>query len=50
MDFKEGGLLNMVVNFCGEETIITFSGLQIVIQEEEAKDLAKQILNYFEEE
>lgn len=40
----------MVVNFCGEETIITFSGLQIVIQEEEAKELAKQILNYFEEE
>ena len=40
----------MVVNFCGEETIITFDGLQIVIQEEEAKDLAKQILNYFEEE
>ena len=40
----------MIVNFCGEETIITFSGLQIVIQEEEAKDLAEQIFNYYEGE
>lgn len=40
----------MIVNFCGEETIITFSGLQIVIQEKEAKDLAEQIFNYYEGE
>lgn len=39
----------MVVNFNEEEAIITFSGLQIVIQEEEAKVLAKKILDYFEE-
>lgn len=40
----------MIVNFNEEEAIITFSGLQIVIQEDEAKDLANKILNYFEEE
>ena len=40
----------MVVNFNEEEAIITFSGLQIVIQEDEAKDLANKILEYFEEE
>lgn len=40
----------MIVNFSGEETIICFSGLQIIIQEEEAMQLAKDILNYFEEE
>lgn len=40
----------MVVNFNEEEAIITYDGLQIVIQEEQAKDLANKILNYFEEE
>lgn len=40
----------MVVNFNEEEAIITFSGLQIVIQQEEAIDIAKQILDYFEED
>lgn len=40
----------MVVNFNEEEAIITFNGLQIVIQQEEAIDIAKQILDYFEEE
>ena len=40
----------MVVNFCGEEAIITFDGLQIVIQEKEAVQLAADILNYFEGE
>lgn len=39
----------MVVNFNEEEAIITFSGLQIVIQQEEAVDIAKKILDYFEE-
>lgn len=39
----------MVVNFNEEEAIITFSGLQIVIQQEEAVNIAKQILDYFEE-
>ena len=39
----------MVVNFNDEEAIITFSGLQIVMQEEEAIDIAKKILNWFEE-
>ena len=36
----------MVVNFNEEEAIITFSGLQIVIQEDEAN----KILDYFEED
>lgn len=40
----------MVVNFNEEEAIITYDGLQIVIQEEQAKELANKILNYFEEE
>lgn len=40
----------MIVNFNDEEAIITYDGLQIVIQEEQAKDLANKILNYFEEE
>lgn len=40
----------MVVNFTEEAAIITYDGLQIVIQEEHAKDLANKILNYFEEE
>lgn len=39
----------MIVNFNEEEAIITFSGLQIVIQQEEAIDIAKKILDYFEE-
>lgn len=39
----------MVVNFNEEEAIITFSGLQIVIQQEEAIEIAKKILDYFEE-
>lgn len=40
----------MVVNFNEEAAIITYDGLQIVIQEEQAKELANKILNYFEEE
>ncbi len=40
----------MTVNFNEEEAIITFSGLQIVIQQEEAIDMAKKILDYFEED
>lgn len=32
----------MIVNFNEEEAIITFSGLQIVIQEKEAIDIAKK--------
>lgn len=40
----------MNVNFNEEETIITFSGLQIVIQKEEAIDIAEQILDYFKED
>lgn len=39
----------MVVNFNEEEAIITFNGLQIVIQQKEAVDVAKKILDYFEE-
>lgn len=37
----------MIVNFNEEEAIITFSGLQIVIQKEEAWDLANKIYEYF---
>jgi len=40
----------MVINFNDEEVIITYDGLQIVIQEDEAKELANAILDYFEEE
>ena len=40
----------MVVNFNEEEAIISFNGLQIVIQQEEAIDIAERILDYFEEE
>lgn len=40
----------MVINFNDEEAIITYDGLQIVIQEDEAKELANAILDYFEEE
>ena len=40
----------MIVNFNEEEAIITFDGLQIIIQEEQAKELANEILEYFEEE
>lgn len=39
----------MMVNFNEEEAIITYDGLQIVIQEQQAKELAKRILDYFEE-
>lgn len=38
----------MVLNFNDEEVIITFDGLQIVIQEDKAKELAHSILDYFE--
>lgn len=37
----------MVVNFNEEESIITFNGLQIVIQKEQALELANKILEYF---
>lgn len=40
----------MVVNFNEEEAIITYDGLQIVIQEDKAKELANAILSYFEDE
>ena len=40
----------MIINFNDEEVIITYDGLQIVIQEDEAKELANAILDYFEEE
>lgn len=40
----------MVINFNEEEVIITYDGLQIVIQEDKAKDLANVILDYFEED
>lgn len=40
----------MIVNFNDEEAIITYDGLQIVIQEVEAKELAHKILDWFEEE
>lgn len=39
----------MIVNFNEEEAIITYDGLQIVIQEDKAKELAHRILDYFEE-
>lgn len=37
----------MIVNFNEEESIITFDGLQIVIQKEQALELANKILEYF---
>lgn len=40
----------MIVNFNDEEAIITYDGLQIIIQEVEAKELARKILDWFEEE
>lgn len=40
----------MVVNFNEEVAIITYDGLQIVIQEDKAKELANAILSYFEDE
>lgn len=40
----------MVFNFNEEEAIITYDGLQIVIQEDKAKELANAILDYFEED
>lgn len=39
----------MVINFNDEEAIITYDGLQIVIQKDKAINLAESILNYFEE-
>ncbi len=40
----------MIVNFNEEEAIITYDGLQIVIQKDKAKELANAILCYFENE
>ena len=40
----------MSINFNEEEAIIVFDGLEIRIQEEQAKDMAKEILSYFEED
>ena len=40
----------MIINFNEEEVIITCDGLEIVIQEDNAKELANAILEYFEEE
>ena len=40
----------MIINFNEEEAIITYNGLQIVIQKDKAKELANRILDYFEEE
>ena len=39
----------MVVNFEEEETILVFNGVEIRICEELTVDMAKQILDYFEE-
>lgn len=39
----------MVINFNDEEVIITYDGLQIVIQKDKAINLAESILDYFEE-
>lgn len=38
----------MIVNFNEEEAIITYEGLQIVIQKNKALDLAHRILDEFE--
>mgnify|MGYP001852902004 CR=1 FL=1 len=40
----------MIINFNEEEVIITCDGLEIVIQEDNAKELANAILEYFEED
>lgn len=40
----------MIVNFNEEEAIITYNGLQIVIQKDKAIELANKILDYFEED
>ena len=40
----------MNVNFNDEEVIIVFNGLEIRIQEKQAKELANRILDYFNEE
>lgn len=40
----------MIINFNEEEAIITYDGLQIVIQKDKAIELANKILNYFEED
>lgn len=40
----------MIINFSEEEVIITYDGLEIVIKEDKAKDLANAILDYFEED
>ena len=40
----------MIINFNEEEVIITYDGLQIVIQKDKAKELANAILDYFEED
>lgn len=40
----------MSINFNEEEAIIVFNGLEIRIQEEQAKELANRILDYFEED
>jgi hypothetical protein len=40
----------MVINFNEEEAIITYDGLQIVIQKEKARELANEILDYFADE
>ena len=39
----------MIINFNEEEVIITFDGLEIAIQEDNAKELANRILEYFDE-
>ena len=40
----------MSVNFNEEEAILVFNGVEIRICEELAVDMAKQILDYFEED
>lgn len=40
----------MGINFNDEEVIIVFDGLAITIQEEQAKELANRILDYFQED
>lgn len=40
----------MIVNFSEDEAVITFSGLQIHIEKEEAISLANQILEWYGDE
>lgn len=39
----------MAINFNEEEVIIVYDGLEIRIQEKQAKELANRILEYFDD-